>query len=367
MRIIAFYLPQFHEIPENNQWWGKGFTEWTNTRKAKPLYPGHYQPREPYQDAYYDLLDPKVMVEQMRLAKRYGVGGFCFYHYWFNGKKLLEKPVEALLENKEANLPFCLSWANEPWTRTWDGDQGAKEILMPQRYGDKEDWEQHFIYLLSFFKDDRYIKIDGKPMFLIYRSASIPKCNDMLVYWQELAVKHGLPGIYFVQMITNFSYDKRAKYYSACVEFEPMRTLADRDANIKAKWKRQYDFYLKYKSNPILSRFLLNQLDYDSIYETITNRKLNPKKKIYLGAFPDWDNSPRKKEKGIMIYGSSPKKFEKYLTIQIERSLEMGNEFLFINAWNEWGEGAYLEADKRYGYAYLHAIRNALQKTGQLK
>ena len=167
MKIIAFYLPQFHNIPENDEWWGNGFTEWTNVKKAKPIFEGHQQPKVPLNNNYYNLLDDNVKVWQADLAKKYGVYGFCYYHYWFNGKMLLEKPMEQMLENKEVDIPFCISWANEPWTKAWVGDE--KKMLIAQEYGQEEEWKEHFMYLLPFFKDERYIKKDGKPFFIFYR------------------------------------------------------------------------------------------------------------------------------------------------------------------------------------------------------
>lgn len=361
MKIITFYLPQFHEIPENNQWWGKGFTEWNNTKKAEPLYRDHYQPREPLLDNYYDLSDPGVIVNQMKLAKKYGIGGFCFYHYWFGGKKLLEKPIEALLNNPQAKLPFCLSWANEPWTRAWDGAIGSKEILMKQNYGNEVEWKEHFRYLLDFFLDKRYLCVEGKPVFLIYRANSIPKCKNMLELWDAMAKDNGLPGLYFIQMITGFGYDKRIHNFDSNLDFEPMRTIySDETVDHIPKWKWQMKFYKKYCNMPILSRFLINKIDYDSVYKTIIKRSIKENKKTYYGAFPDWDNTARKKKQGLIIKGASPRKFEKYLKIQINQSILENKEFLFINAWNEWGEGTYLEPDKKYGYAYLHAVKRAL-------
>ena len=172
MKIIAFYLPQFHRVPENDKWWGEGFTEWTNTSRAKPLFVGHRQPRIPQNENYYDLLNPEVQEWQANLARKFGIFGFCYYHYWFNGKRLLEKPLETVLSTGKPDFPFCLSWANEPWTKTWEGND--KEVLMAQTYGDEADWLEHINYLLKCFKDDRYIKVDGCPQFLIYRPGSIP-------------------------------------------------------------------------------------------------------------------------------------------------------------------------------------------------
>lgn len=361
MKIISFYLPQFHEIPENNQWWGKGFTEWTNTKKAKPLYWGHYQPRTPYKDNYYDLSEPRVLANQMNMAKRYGVDGFCFYHYWFNGKKLLERPAEMLLNNHEANLPFCFAWANEPWTRTWDGALGSKEILISQTYGDEKEWKAHFDYLLPFFKDERYICIEQKPVFIIYRAKNVPKCKEMLDYWSELAMKNGLLGLCFLQMNTSIGIDKGNRRFYGSIDFEPMRTFGRRYDYLGIKrplWVRQAKIY----DMELLSKFLPSKISYDSLYKDIIKRKKNPRNKTFFGAFVGWDNTPRKNKHGFVIAGATPKKFEKYLEIQVKRSIKAGNEFIFINAWNEWGEGAYLEPDKRYGYAYLNAVKRVSNK-----
>lgn len=362
MKIIPFYLPQYHAIPENDQWWGDGFTEWTNTKKGKPLFKNHYQPREPLHDNYYNLLEDNVMVNQMRLAKKYKIDGFCFYHYWFCGKKLLEKPLERMLNNPEADLPFCLAWANEPWTRAWYGKVGEKEILQSQNYGNEVDWTNHFMYLLQFFKDKRYICVDGKPVFLIYRSYNITKCDQMLELWQRLAKENNLKGLYFISMETIYEIDKRHKMFDANMEYEPMRTLREFDEKWQEKRALRAETLEKLKQVPLLHKLYLDKISYDECYQIITNRK-HYNKKVYLGAFVDWDNTARKGKKSTIFDGASPEKFKENLKQQLKRSKKLGNDMLFINAWNEWSEGAYLEPDKRYGYAYLHALRNAILET----
>ncbi|MDF2944232.1 MAG: lipopolysaccharide biosynthesis protein [Herbinix sp.] len=363
MKILTFYLPQFHTIPENDKWWGKGFTEWTSVRKAKPLFNKHYQPREPLQDNYYNLLDQNVMEEQMKLAEKYGIGGFCFYHYWFCGKQLLEKPVEQLLCNSKANLPFCLSWANEPWTKAWNGKEGEKELLQVQDYGDERDWTKHFMYLLPLFNDKRYIRMDDKPVFLIYRSFHILKCDQMLNLWKKLAVENGLKGIYFISMETVYEIDNRHREFDASIEFEPMRSIRELGQEVLEKRRQRLRKLEKYENTPF-SQLYLDKISYDDCYKVITSREhRNKNKKVYLGAFVDWDNTPRKGKKGLIIHGGSPQKFKQYLKQQIKRSVQLNNEFLFINAWNEWSEAAYLEPDKKYGYAYLHSVRQAINET----
>lgn len=361
MKIIAFHLPQFHAIPENDLWWGKDFTEWTSTKKAKPLYKNHYQPKVPLNNNYYNMLEDEVMEWQMKLAEKYGIGGFCFYHYWFCGKKLLEKPIERLLNNHNANLPYCLAWANEPWTRAWNGKEGEKEILLPQDYGDEKDWIEHFNYLLQFFKDDRYIRINGKPVFLIYRSYNILKCNHMINTWNRLAKENNLNGLYMITMETGHEIDNRHMTFDASVEFEPMKTLKGWQDWIN---KTYYNLKIleKTENMPFFYKYFLNKISYDECYDIITKREHKGNKKVYLGAFQGWDNTARKGIYGYITEGGSPSKFQKYLSLQIQRSKKLNNELLFINAWNEWSEGTYLEPDKKYGFAYLHAIKNAIDE-----
>lgn len=357
-KIIAFYLPQYHSIPENDEWWGKDFTEWTNVKKAKPLFNNHNQPREPLNDNYYNLLDLKIRKWQADLAKEYGVYGFCYYHYWFNGKKLLEKPIEEILRLKEPDLPFCMCWANEPWTRAWDG--GEKNILMPQEYGDEEDWNNHFEYLLKFFKDPRYILIQNKPVFIIYRTQSIDKIDSMISQWNKMAVKNGFDGIYVVEMVTIFQKNVFSKQSDAVVEFEPMYTLGH-DLSKRYRLNRKIKKYIyKYKYGKKLS---LNLNSYDYIWKRINKRKSSfENRKIFPGAFTDWDNSARKSNRAIIFIGANPSKFENYLKIQVNKAKDLyKSEFVFINAWNEWGEGTYLEPDKKNEYGYLEAIKEVMK------
>lgn len=231
MKIIAFYLPQFHDIPENDEWWGKGFTEWVNVKKAQPLYKGHEQPRIPMNENYYNLLDDNVKIWQANIAKEYGIYGFCYYHYWFGGKLLLEKPMEQMLKNPKVDIPFCISWANEPWTKAWVNES---KVLIPQFYGGKKEWKEHFDYLLPFFKDNRYIKEDNKPLFIIYRAEVIDCLNDMLDYWTELAQQNGFSGMKYAYQNLTFDLmpnrdDSRFDYN---IEFQP--SYAWNDLNNKS-------------------------------------------------------------------------------------------------------------------------------------
>lgn len=390
MKIIAFFLPQYHEIPENNTWWGKGFTEWTNTKKAKPLFKNHYQPREPLNDNYYNLLNNDVKKWQIELAKCYGLYGFCFYHYWFkDGKKLLEKPIEQYLEDKSLDFPFCLSWANEPWSRRWDGSE--HKVLMPQEYGEENDWEKHFNYLLPFFKDERYIKIDQKPILIIYKPEIIPCLNEMIDFWQNMARESGLDGIYFGYQFPEFHLldNKDDSRFQMAIEFEPIFTMA-RGAKGKSNKDKMMDAFkllkgglhgrqafqnrIRRMANSIIDKSVLKkvsfrfearaQFTYDELVsKSITQRPLSDKS--VAGVFTDWDNTPRRGKSATLFVGSTPNKFKKYLSAQIKRSAKLyAKDMIFINAWNEWAEGAYLEPDKKNGYAYLEAVKEALEENG---
>jgi len=355
-KILAFYLPQFHEIPENNKWWGKGFTEWTNVKKAKPLFRRHNQPRVPLNNNYYNLLDEKTRIWQAKLAKKYGIYGFCYYHYWFKGKKLLEKPAELMLKSKKPSFPFCFSWANESWSRTWyDNNQ---EILMKQNYGTKEDWKKHFKYLLKFFKDKRYIKVNNKPLFLIYKPSQINELDSMIEYWNHLAKREGFNGIHIVETLTSSQKKPMFKYSEGIIFYEPGYTMFNHNLLRRIK--------IKIKSNvngTFENKYLLNRIDYDKIYGEIIKRNLsNFRKKVYIGSFVDYDDVSRKKYQGYIFNNVTPKKFEKYLSQLLKKSQGIGSEFIFLTAWNEWAEGAYLEPDGKNRYNFLKAIKKCSEK-----
>lgn len=351
-QIIAFHLPQFHTIPENDAWWGKGFTEWTNVKKARSLFKGHRQPRIPYNGNYYDLMNPEALIWQTNLARQYDIFGFCYYHYWFNSKKLLEKPIEQILKTKEPDFPFCLAWANEPWTRTWDGRKS--QILMHQTYGDEKDWQAHFDYLTPFFNDQRYIRINDKPVFVIYRTSSIPNCDQMLAFWQKAAQNSGIGGIYFIEMMNSFQNRSFSLETEAVVEFEPLYTLAS-GFNLMEK--------IKNKTRVILNKNSLSIVDYDLLWKKIILRQNTiSQKTVFGGGFVDFDNSSRRTKYAMVLKGVSPEKFENYLTLQLKRSKEVyKSEFIFFNAWNEWAEGAYLEPDDENRFQYLEAVKKALE------
>lgn len=347
-KIIAFYLPQFHEIPENNEWWGKGFTEWTNTKKAEPLFKGHNQPKTPLNDNYYSLTEVDTLEWQVQQAKEYGVYGFCYYHYWFKGKKLLEKPLEMLLEHKEIDMPFCISWANETWSRTWSGKES--EVLIQQTYGGQEDWEQHLQYLLPFFRDKRYITKDGHPVLILYKAGKIEKCEAMIQYWNRRMQELNMPALYYVETLSGAQRDKACRETDAALEFEPMYTIRNR--MLWYKYKREIIGRLQLWRIGIYIK-----LQYDKICQNIVDRETDN----YVGLFPGWDNTARKGKRAMIIVGNNSEKFEKYLRKQYEKSAQQGRQFIFINAWNEWAEGAYLEPDIQNGYEYLEAVKRVVE------
>ncbi len=378
MKVIAFYLPQFHNIPENDEWWGDGFTEWVNVKKAKPLFEGHKQPRVPLDNNYYNLLDDDVKIWQAKIAKEHGVYGFAYYHYWFNGKMLLEKPMEQMLANKKVDIPFCVCWANEAWTKSWVGD--TKKILIHQSYGREEEWEEHFNYLLPFFKDDRYIKEDGKPLVLIYRPHIIGCLEEMTAYWRKLAVENGFPGLVFAaQNIDPDSRDVLDRVFDRFIEYQPtvarndlsrannrFQTLKKIRRRVAREVDKRFGIDLLRVGQSALSKFNnMDRIPYEQAWDAILKRTPESDKN-YPGAFVRWDNSPRHGDRARIYYGETPEKFEKYMTEQIRRARDVYHkDKLFIYAWNEWAEGGYLEPDEENGYAYLDAIKKALEANGE--
>lgn len=368
IKTIAFYLPQFHCIPENDNAWGKGFTEWTNVKKAKPLFDNHYQPKVPLNKNYYNLLDDGVQEWQAKLAQNYGIYGFCYYHYWFkDGKKLLEKPAENMLNNKKISIPFCFCWANENWTKNWDG--GNREVIVEQDYGDVKDWEVHFQYLLPFFKDERYITYNGSPILIIYKPELINDFKAMGDYFKKRCKENGFNGCEIIVQFPEYKYspnfDINAFDHYIC--FEPIYTTYEAptmssDASIITKVRKEVKKILGVSVTHRLAKLLprekkkLKKYNYDEQWKYILSRSYESEKYI-AGAFVDWDNTARNVN-GILYTGATSEKFEKYYRMLIKKvKASMQPRLIFINAWNEWGEGAYLEPDEKNGYGYLEAIK----------
>ncbi|MFI3296367.1 MAG: glycoside hydrolase family 99-like domain-containing protein [bacterium] len=369
MKIIPVYLPQFHQIPENDEWWGEGFTEWTNVKGAKPLFDGHYQPREPLDDNYYDLSEVETIKWQCKLAREYGVYGFCMYHYWVNGKLLLHKPMEILLAHPEIDINYCVSWANHDWTDGWKASNKSPKILLAHNFDDEQDWVEHFNYLLPFFKDSRYISENNKPYMIIYIPNIIGKLNKMLALWDKLAQDAGFDGLTFIYQSAMSSFDTtwdRSKFKYG-IETNPgyVNNFFGNNSGLKYRLMKYSHmvkklFGIKRSLLPSSNVTEVGKLDYDAVWENIL--KLRPKQDNMIpSAFTDWDNTPRHKERGYVYVGASPKKFESYLRRLIENAkLYYPTDMIFIFAWNEWAEGGYLEPDKQYRYGYLEAIRNCI-------
>ncbi len=353
-RLLAFYLPQFHPIPENNKWWGQGFTEWTNVTKARPNFVGHYQPRQPADLGYYDLRVPEVMVQQAALARRYGVEGFCFYYYWFKGKRLLDMPVEQMLTSKQPDFPFCLCWANENWTRRWDGQE--HEILMAQSHSTEDDLAV-IGDLARFFRDERYIRVDGRPLILVYWVTRFPDFAATAGRWRSYCRAEGIGEIY-IAMVESFELVHAGIHpqqlgCDAAVEFPP-QGLAEQHP----------------PSGAIINPdFAGCTADYRDLAVRYATRKLPPYTR-FMGVTPGWDNTARRQHTSFCFEHATPGAFQAWLEESLERTRlqHYGDErMIFINAWNEWAEGAYLEPDRRFGHTYLEAVKNALEASQLLR
>ena len=357
--IYAMFLPQFHRIPENDEWWGEGFTEWDNVRKAKPLYNNHLQPQVPLM-GYYDLSDVKTLEMQTNLANKFGVDGFCFYHYYSNGKLLLEKPAENLLMTPSININYFFSWANHDWRRTWY--QFNNELLFEQKYGDEKGIVEHYKYLSNFFKDKRYKKIDNKPLFVIYRSDLVENFELMKKIWNKCSIEDGFSGIYFVSTITGKGIDKNAMSYDAYYSFEP-------DAIISTKIGKTKRFVLEIRAKiiPVLNSKLKFHLFRQKFkYEYLCSKSYTPilgiDKPYIQGAFARWDNTPRHSFNGRVIIGSTKELFKKMIKEKISNSDPMALPIIIINSWNEWSEGSNIEPNTIDRYSFLEAIKEAVDE-----
>lgn len=349
VRLIAFYLPQFHPIRENEFWWGKGFTEWTNVAKALPVYPGHEQPHLPTELGFYDLRVPEVMHEQARLARAHGISGFCYYYYWFHGRRLLEAPIERLLQESPAPLPFCLCWANENWTRRWDGGGGESEVLIGQAHSDEDD-EAVIRDLIRFLRHPSYIRVHGKPMLLVYRVGLFPDIRNTAALWREVCRQEGLGEIHLVR-VDSFGDARVATHpathgFDASVEFPPHECGAP----------------LRKPPGPVRDGFRGNLHDYEGAALQSAGYK-DAGYLHYRTVIPRWDNTPRRSNGSTIFVNSSPGAYQAWLeeVLAYTREQNVGDDrMVFINAWNEWAEGAHLEPERRYGRSYLEATRDAM-------
>jgi len=357
MKLIAYYLPQFHPIPENNLWWGEGFTEWTNVKKAKPLFPGHNQPKIPADLGYYNLGDAYTREAQTVLAKNAGIFAFCYWHYWFgNGKRLLEMPFNEVLKSGKPDFPFCLGWANEAWkAKEWNNDNTKDRTLIDQLYPGARDIENHFYSLLEAFLDKRYVKVDNKPLFVIYKPTLLPDARQFMDIWNNLAVKEGLTsGMFFVGH-TNLSSGIKEIIK---LGFDAVNVVRIGDC-------KQDKLFLAKNIIPLAKHKLLNKpmkISYADAIE-IFSQSIDYDVNIFPSLIPNWDHTPRSANKGLVLHNSTPDLFSKHIK-NVFKSVEDKPEekqIIFVKSWNEWGEGNYLEPDAKYGIAYLDELRKNIE------
>lgn len=341
-RVITFYLPQYFPIPENDEWHGKGFTEWTNVTKAKPMFKGHYQPILPSELGFYDLRVPETREKQVELAKEYGVEAFCYWHYWFGeGKRILERPFKEVLESGKPDFPFCLAWANASWTGIWYGMEDSK--LLEQKYLGESDDTAHFYLLLDAFKDPRYLRVHNKPLFFIYDPLAHPYLSEFMNLWQRLALKEGLGGIYFVGATYN---DGDLPGFDATARLDPFEMPTQSKFNKLVSLIKQR--FLGYPRRVI---------KYDDVIDCLHRRPLRDNE--YPVITPNWDNTARSGARGSVIVNTSPKKFGRMIRNALKKieNRAPDERIIFVEAWNEWAEGNYLEPDRKFGRGFLEAIR----------
>lgn len=370
IKVIAFYFPQFHAIAENDEWWGTGFTDWVNVRRAQPQFRGHYQPRVPLGQRYYDQADKATLRWQIDVARAHGLHGFCHYHYWFDGKQLLQRPTDLMLESPELDFPFCLAWANETWSRRWDGRD--HHILQEQTHvPDRAIWQRHFDYLFRAWSDPRSIKVDGRPVFLVYRAHRIQQLEQMFDLWREAAHKRGLPGLYLICMKQyEFPIPEVLRHFDATMQFQPFEAIYSPDfegrvletsravATLRLLPERVQDLLRAVRQKfPRLTFY-----DYDMVWKHILKEEREGGIPAFPGAFVDWDNTARYVKRARIFRGATPERFAYWFRRLVEATAlrPAPEHFIFLNAWNEWAEGTYLEPDERHGYGHLEAIRDCL-------
>jgi lipopolysaccharide biosynthesis protein len=355
-RLVAFHLPQFHPVPENDRWWGKGFTEWTNVARAKPLFRGHYQPRLPADLGYYDLRLPETRQAQAELASSYGIEGFCYWHYWFHGTRLLERPVDDILASGEPDFPFCLAWANESWSRSWLGDE--REILIEQKYSEQDD-RAHARWLARAFADPRYIHVHGRPMLVVYKPMFLPDAQRTTDIFREECRRLGGPEPYLVGIDAHCpGTDMRALGFDATEHHEPQLGVLGPDAfddrPTRTKLARNFK---KGVLNPTLKIW-----SYREAVELMA--RVRPTFPHFPCVITGWDNTPRRGRHAIVMVDPQPEVFRTQLSLVTNSVLHKDPEerIVFINAWNEWAEGMYLEPDAQFGHAYLNAVSDVLHE-----
>ena len=377
-RLIAFYLPQYHPIPENDEWWGKGYTEWRSVTAAKPLFKGHYQPHIPADLGFYDLRLSEIREQQAELARGAGIEGFCYWHYWMgNGRMLLERPFQEVLSSGKPDYPFCLGWANHNWTnRMWSKVSNfSRTHNLIEVFYSKEDYIKHFHYVLPAFRDKRYIRVDGKPLFYIFAPQHIPNSREFIDTWQDLARANGLDGIYFVAMVSNVSLgfkDENGKYTLPNLNEAGKRYQMFLDMGydgINSRGDYRAELLCKGKYVPLYERFLrkvfkystLKRYDYAKVMENLFVKE-DAWENVFPTIIPNWDRSPRAGKDAVIYDKSTPDLFERSLrnAINIIKDKKPEHQIIFVKSWNEWGEGNHLEPDVKWGHQYLDAIHNVI-------
>lgn len=375
-RVIALYLPQYHPIKENDKYWGKGFTEWTNVAKAKPLFKGHYQPRIPADLGFYDLRLPQIRKEQAELAKEAGIEGFCYWHYWFgNGKEVLQMPFDEVVKDKSIDFPFCLGWALHDWTtKTWEKGKStaADTMIFKQEFPGEEDDTKHFYRLLDAFKDDRYIKVDGKLLFSILVPRKMPEPKRFMDLWNKLAKENGLPEFYFVGIIDSMptitkdnikDIDKAIDDNISDLKgigFDAVGTTDQKYAELKTGGKLRKIIFAAFRR--IAPGALIEKFDYSKIMDNFYSPS-DRREDVYPQLLAGWDRTPRSGRKAIIYYNNTPETFEKAARNAVDcvKNKDSEHRIVFLNSWNEWGEGAYMEPDLKYGKGKINKLRNVLE------
>lgn len=351
VRVLAFFLTQFHPVPENDEWWGKGFTEWTNVTKAKPLFSGHYQPHLPADFGFYDLRVPETRHDQIEVARKYGIDGFCYHYYWFSGRRLLNNPFDAMLADKQSAMPFCICWANENWTRRWDGRE--HKVLIAQKYLPDDDL--NFIKdLVPVLRDARYIHVDGAPFVIVYRPQHLPDARKTANVWREYCRSVGIAKIHICAALTHHNWDYQQFGFDSGVEFPPHNFVGPVSTY-------NVDFF---------DEFLGQVLQFKDVAEYYLSRHYDDGNNVFRTVFPSWDNTARRGAKGTIVANGTPGNYEYWLASAMERSrTEFPNteRLVFVNAWNEWAEGCHLEPDRLFGHAFLEATARAVKGETILK
>ncbi len=377
-RVIAFYLPQFHPIPENDEWWGKGFTEWTNVGKAKPLFKGHYQPRVPADLGYYDLRMPEVREAQAEMAKEAGIEGFCYWHYWFgNGKRVLERPFNEVLTSGKPDFPFCLGWANHDWTnKSWEvGTRKVKEQTLLKMVYNHDEYVKHFYDVLPAFLDKRYLRQENKPIFVIWNPLGLPNIKEFICLWQKLAKENGLDGIFFIGCTQNM-YDNEKTLKSAIFKIKPK--LANVHYNkilslgfdaVNSKGYERAEFLSRSLTDIIFRSFyyyVFKKYTISKCKQSTINKYVfvdeDKWERVYPSIMPGWDRTPRSGVKARIHTNATPDVFKNHIldVLNVIKDKQDKNKIVFLWSWNEWAEGSYVEPDLKYGHGFLNALRNCI-------